>query len=174
MNPYPYEACRIWKVFFVLCVVSSQKRAFEMTPRGNPRPMRLLLLEGSRTEHAQRRLATGLTAPKPPCISVGRSSVAQSVEQLAVNQRVGGSSPSRGAKKREEPLRFFPFFVSRGDENRRAICRFEHADLLKKDLYDVWAGPGAPWAGQTTLPMSACERTRIRLGSSRNLPRYGF
>ena len=38
-------------------------------------------------------------------IDVKPSPVAQSVEQLAVNQLVGGSSPSRGASLDEKALR---------------------------------------------------------------------
>ena len=42
------------------------------------------------------------------------SSVAQLVEQVAVNHPVGGSSPSRGARKSKPDFRIGLFFIDRG------------------------------------------------------------
>ena len=53
------------------------------------------------TRHSELRTISRLHSP-----------VAQLVEQLAVNQRVGGSSPSRGARSTRKPPPRAAFFVA--------------------------------------------------------------
>ena len=57
------------------------------------------------------------------CIFAAHSSIAQSVEQLAVNQLVAGSSPARGATSRNGVKQFRLFFCPKGIVRRHKILR---------------------------------------------------